>query len=357
MIINLKNILKTYPECESPALNNINLSIKSGEIITLLGPSGCGKTTLLRLIAGLEKPDQGEIYIKNNQVTGNQIWVPPEKREVGMVFQDFALFPHLNVQQNIAFALQNMKISEEQKKNKINSIIKLVGLSGLSSQNPADLSGGQQQRVALARALIQDPLLVMLDEPFNNLDMNLRSKMQKEITNIIHKSGTTAVFVTHNQKEALSISNKVIVMDKGQIEQKGTPRQIYEKPKTKFVASFVGQSNILSGTIGKEKNTVITPLGRLSCRTDHNKKPGTRVDLSIKPEDIKINSSGSIQGTILSQKYKGQYVEAVISIKTSSNTKSPNKNLNIYLTPDDSYKKGDKLSLSIPPKNVNIISS
>ena len=347
MIIELNDITEIYPECVCPAVCDVSFTVEAGEIVTLLGPSGCGKTTLLRLIAGLEKPDSGEITIRGEKVAASDSWVPPEKRNVGMVFQDYALFPHLSVEDNVGFALDD----KEKDKNKVQNTLKLVGLADQAKKNPAELSGGQQQRVALARALARDPAVVLLDEPFSNLDMNLREKMRREVTEIIRKSGATAIFVTHDQEEALSISDRIVVMNGGIVEQIGSPREIYELPETTFVASFVGQSNILTGTIGEDGASVITELGTFPCHHIHNKKAGEKVTISVRPESFELDKQGLIKGTIENIFYKGNTIDAIINVNETDDE------LLIHIHPEIEVETGEEVSVKILPNFVAVVNN
>ncbi|MCK8816442.1 ABC transporter ATP-binding protein [Natroniella sulfidigena] len=343
MIIELSDITKTYPGTESPALKDVSFEVEAGQIVTLLGPSGCGKTTLLRLIAGLERPDSGVINIRGQEVAAENSWIPPEKRGVGMVFQDYALFPHLSVEDNLAFGL------EDRDQDKIMETLELVGLADHATKNPAELSGGQQQRVALARALVRDPVVVLLDEPFSNLDMSLREQMRRDVTRIIRESEATAIFVTHDQKEALSISDKIILMNHGVVEQKGTPREIYELPETTFVASFVGQSNLLEGTIGSDAESVVTEIGTIPCHHTHGKQPGEKVTISVRPESFELDSQGSIQGVIKEVVYKGNTIDAIIDVNNTSHS------LLIHIHPEIKAERGDQVSVKVLPDFVAVI--
>ncbi len=345
MIIKLKNVTKRYKNTEKPAVNNVNLEIKTGKIATLLGPSGCGKTTILRLIAGLEHPDSGIIKLAGEAVSAKHSWVPPEKRKIGLVFQDYALFPHLNVKQNITFGIK------EKNKEKIEHSLELVGLTEQAGKNPAELSGGQQQRVALARALIRNPRLIMLDEPFNNLDKNLREKMQNEVYKIIKKTETTALFVTHDQEEALTMSDTIFVMNSGKIIQKGTPREIYEHPETRFVASFVGQSNILEGTISSNQKYVITDIGKIPCQHTHNSDPGSEVLISIRPESFELDSGGKIEGVIKNTSYKGKTIDAVINVKGNKKEHE----LLVHVHPENKINLEDELNFKVLSDFVAVI--
>ncbi len=349
MIVELKNITKIYADAKVPAVKNVSFGVQEGEILTLLGPSGCGKTTLLRLIAGLERPDSGQVIMQGKKMAASNCWVPPENRGVGMVFQDYALFPHLNVRDNIRFGLKN---KDKTKNNqKVQEMIELVGLESHADKNPADLSGGQQQRVALARALVTDPILVLLDEPFSNLDMNLREKMRREVVHILRKSETPAVFVTHDQEEALSISDKIVVMNNGQIEQAGTPREIYELPIACFVASFVGQSNILGGTLGDDGKSVITELGTFSYPHEHNRQPGEDVMISIRPDGFELVEEGPIKGIIKEIAYKGGVVDLIIDLTN----KDFHQELLVHIHPKYRVEEGDKVSFELLPHFLTMV--
>ena len=246
-ILHLENITKHYEQSSSLAVNNVTLTLRQGDLLGLLGPSGCGKTTLLRIIAGFEHPQSGTVELAGRVVAGSGYWMPPEQRDTGMVFQDYALFPHLNVAENVAFGLKNRRgrSSGVSVKKSTAEAIALVGLSGLEKRYPHELSGGQQQRVALARALAPRPSLILLDEPLSNLDVQVRLRLRQEIRAILKEIGTSGIFVTHDREEALSISDQVGVMRGGTLEQLGTPEEIYTHPASRFVAEFVTQANFL----------------------------------------------------------------------------------------------------------------
>jgi iron(III) transport system ATP-binding protein len=245
-ILQLEGITKQFSKTAIPAVESVTLTLPKGDLLGLLGPSGCGKTTLLRLIAGFEQPQAGIIKIGERTVAGGGFWVAPEKRDIGMVFQDYALFPHLTVAKNVAFGLRNSsKQSTVDIKKRTAEAITLVGLEGLENRYPHELSGGQQQRVALARAIAPQPALVLLDEPLSNLDVQVRLRLRQEVRDIIRSAGTSGVFVTHDQEEALSISDWVAVMRQGRLEQFGVPEQVYTEPASRFVAEFVTQANFL----------------------------------------------------------------------------------------------------------------
>ncbi|AFY39061.1 Fe(3+)-transporting ATPase [[Leptolyngbya] sp. PCC 7376] len=250
-ILQIEDLCKVFATNQTPALSHINFRLQQGEILGLLGPSGCGKTTLLRLIAGFETPTEGHIALNNQIVSAPDCNTPPERRNTGMVFQDYALFPHFNIADNIAFGLRHrhQKLSKPAIKQRIEETLALVGLAGLEKRYPHELSGGQQQRIALARALAPRPALILLDEPLSNLDVQVRHHLRQEIRQIIKASGISAIFVTHDQEEALAISDRIAVMRAGKMEQLGTPEEIYTRPSSRFVAEFVTQANFLPAKI------------------------------------------------------------------------------------------------------------
>lgn len=314
-ILELKDIKKNYKD--EIALNGVSISVKEGEILTLLGPSGCGKTTTLQIIAGIEKPSSGTIYLDNEVVTdGKDKFVPPENRDVGVVFQDFALFPHLNAYENIAFGLKGK--TEEQKKSRVNELLDLVGLNDYGDSKPDELSGGQKQRIALARSLAPKPDLLLLDEPFSNLDVGLRIKMREEVRSIIKKTGVTAISVTHDQEEALSISDRVAVMNEGEIKQIGTPEQVFQRPGSRFIAEFLGNASFLSANI--KDNKLETSMGMLDLDLLYNKDEASKhnkIDILIRPDDIiayPVNQKSGV-GKISHRRYLGPTILYRIKLK------------------------------------------
>ncbi len=346
--IELKNVTKTYPGSTTPAVNDFSLELEKGSITTLLGPSGCGKSTTLRLIAGFEKAEEGTILLDNKVVSDKYNWVPPEKRGIGMVFQDYALFPHLNVYKNIGFGYKG-----SDKDQRIKKIIDLVNLEGFENRYPSELSGGQQQRVALGRALTNRPVLVLLDEPFSNLDADLRVHMRMEVQQIIKEAGATAIFVSHDQKDALAISDKIVVINNGKIQQVGSPRVIYQFPSNDFVARFVGQTNIIQGVIGEDEYTAETPLGMIPCYHNHGHKTGTPVTISIRPDSFELDPNGSIEGTIVSSIYTGESIDAKVKVEAE------NKPITIltHIHPEKVVTNGDKVNFKVLPNFVAVIKS
>jgi putative spermidine/putrescine transport system ATP-binding protein len=297
-IVSLMNVGKRYGEFA--AVDTMSLEVMKGELLCLLGPSGCGKTTTLRMIAGFVEPTSGKIYIEGCDVTR----LPPYRRDTGMVFQNYALFPHLTVSQNIAFGLQNMGAIESERQKRVGEMLDLVELPALANRFPKELSGGQQQRVALARALAMNPAVLLLDEPFSNLDAQLRIRLREELRALIKRISITTLFVTHDQEEALMLSDRIVVMNGGRVEQNGTPAEIYESPKTRFVANFIGRCSMLAGQVGKDG---IFTAGDL--RLPMNEPPGPRTIFIrpqyIRPVDDQNRAVSSMDATVLSTNYSG----------------------------------------------------
>lgn len=302
----LKDISKTFGSVT--AISDLTLEIKKGDFFSLLGPSGCGKTTILRLIAGLERPDMGNIAIGERIVAGAE-WVQPEKRRIGLVFQDYALFPHMTVFKNIAFGLTGC--SKNELKQKVMELLKMVGLSDAAQRYPHELSGGQQQRVALARALAPSPQVMLLDEPFSNLDADLRMELRTETKRILKESGTTAILVTHDQEEAFSLSDRVGVLNNGRLEQVGTPDEIYHRPLTRFVAGFVGRADFVNGRI--EGESVISDIGVFKCG-DAIPCDTVDVDLMIRPDDVDFVIDPQGNASIIEAEFLGAEIIYKISL-------------------------------------------
>jgi len=305
-IIRLVNVSKDYNGTE--ALKDINLYIKRNEFLTLLGPSGCGKTTTLRIIGGFEKPDTGDVFFDGKSITN----LPPYKRRVNTVFQRYALFPHMNVAENIAFGLKIKKLDKKTINKKVTEALELVNLKGFEKRDVESLSGGEQQRVAIARALVNEPEVLLLDEPLGALDLKLRKGMQVELKRIQKAVGITFVYVTHDQEEALSMSDTVAVMKDGKIQQVGTPETIYNEPKNAFVADFIGESNIVSGRMIKDYLAYFA--GREFECVDAGFGENEEVDIVIRPEDIKLVSEGEgmLIGEVKSVTFKGVHYEMII---------------------------------------------
>lgn len=305
----LENITKQYSKNVTPAVNQVSFSLEQGDILGLLGASGCGKTTLLRMIAGFEQPQQGRIILNGETVAAPDSWLPPERRDVGMVFQDYALFPHLTVAKNVAFGLVNQgrrgarRFTSKQIQDLTTEAIALVGLQGFDQRYPHELSGGQQQRVALARALAPRPTLILLDEPLSNLDVQVRLRLREEIRTVLKKTDTSAIFVTHDQEEALSISDWVAVMKQGKIEQLDRPETIYQAPASRFVAEFVTQANFLPATLNDSGWT--TEVGDFPCAAIPA-SPSTTADLMIRQEDLHIEPDDDAAVVIRDRQFLGR---------------------------------------------------
>lgn len=300
--IELRNVVKFYGSVT--ALPHMNLAVPKSTFFSLLGPSGCGKTTTLRLVAGFESADQGDIFIAGKSVTG----VPAYKRNFGMVFQQFALFPHLSVAENVAFGLRMRHVPRAERKERSLKALALTRLSGFEDRYPRQLSGGQQQRVALARALVVEPTVLLLDEPLGALDKNLREELQFELRRLQRQLGITTLFVTHDQEEALTMSDLVAVMNRGEIEQIGSPREIYERPATKFVAGFLGVSNLIEGVVEKAAGGVlaVSIKGRLFEVTGRS-APGESVTMALRPERISVvkDNSAAFRANVVDVIYRG----------------------------------------------------
>ena len=312
-LIRLSGVAKSFDD--DVILKSLNLSVNDGEFVTLLGPSGCGKTTTLRIIGGFEKPDAGDVFFASQRIND----VPPNKRNINTVFQKYALFPHLNVAENIAFGLNIRKVDEKEVARRVEEMLELVNLKGFGRRSVASLSGGQQQRVAIARAVIQQPKVLLLDEPLGALDLKLRKEMQVELKNLHETLNMTFIYVTHDQEEALTMSDTVVVMNQGEILQQGTPIDIYNEPANAFVADFIGESNIIPGIMKQDK--VIEFLGTVYDCVDTGFEKNEPVDLVIRPEDIVLleKSSGSIQqadrllkGRVQTCLFKGVHYEMLV---------------------------------------------
>lgn len=302
-IIEIKNVSKTYGD--NTVLKNLSLNIRKNEFLTLLGPSGCGKTTTLKILAGFESGDSGKVLFNGEDISN----LPPYKRQLNTVFQKYALFPHMNVYENIAFGLKIKKVSKNEIDKKVSEMLKLVALEGFEKRAIDSLSGGQQQRVAIARALVNEPKVLLLDEPLGALDLKLRKEMQSELKRIQQRLGITFIFVTHDQEEALTMSDTIVVMNKGVIQQMGSPEDIYNEPANAFVADFIGESNIVNGTMLEDLKVEF--CDHVFTCVDKGFNTNEEVDVVIRPEDIEITSpeNGMITGKVNSVKFKGVHYE------------------------------------------------
>ncbi len=338
-IIELKNISIAFGS--QTVLDGINLYIRDGEFVTLLGPSGCGKTTTLRIIGGFEEPDSGDIFFENKKING----VPSYKRQVNTIFQRYALFPHLNVYENIAFGMRVKKLKESVISTKVQEMLRLVNLEGLEKRRIDTLSGGQQQRVAIARALANEPRVLLLDEPLAALDLKLRKDMQVELKKIQQTLGITFIFVTHDQEEALTMSDTVVVMDAGKIQQIGSPKDIYNEPENAFVADFIGESNILDGIMRKDFLAEFSGH-RFEC-LDKGFKENEPVDVVVRPEDVDIVApeKGMLTGIVTSVTFLGVHYEIIVDIGGFKW---------MIQTTDEAFE-GDTVGLYIEPDAIHIM--
>ncbi len=314
--VTIEDLSKIYPGQNGKqviAVNHVSLEINPGELVTLLGPSGCGKTTILRMVAGFEIPTHGDIYIGEDRVNS----LTPDKRDTSMVFQSYALFPHLNIYDNIAYGLKIKNLAKEEIKNKVNAILELVGLTGMENRAPNQLSGGQQQRVALARALVMEPGVLLFDEPLSNLDAKLRVYMRNEIHKIQRKVGITSIYVTHDQSEAMSLSDRVIIMHAGNIEQIGTPHEIYIKPASEFVADFIGIANIVpAAVVDAQQGTITVKIFGKDFQTTYGKEiaVGQSCKAVLRPESVQIGSAGEIEAKVTSSIFMGESQDYVVEV-------------------------------------------
>ena len=338
-IVELKNISVAFDG--EQILDDLSFTIKDKEFITFLGPSGCGKTTTLRLIAGFLEPDSGDILFENKKING----VPAYKRQVNTIFQRYALFPHLNVYENIAFGLRIKKKSEKEIKEKVAEMLKLVNLTGLEKRSIDTLSGGQQQRVAIARAIANHPKVLLLDEPLAALDLKLRKDMQKELKKIQEQLGITFIFVTHDQEEALTMSDRVVVMDGGKIQQVGTPKDIYNEPENAFVADFIGESNIVDGKMIRDLYVEFSGQ-KFDC-LDKGFAENEAVDVVVRPEDVDIVSpeNGMLKGVVTSVSFLGVHYEIIVDIG----------GFKWMIQTTDEHFIGDNVGLYIEPDAIHIM--
>ncbi len=327
-----------------PVLKNLSLSIRDGEFVTLLGPSGCGKTTTLRIIGGFVEPDSGALLFEGKRMNG----IPPYKRAVNTIFQRYALFPHLNVYENVAFGLRIKKLKENEIKTKVTEMLELVGLRGFERRGVEKLSGGQQQRVAIARALTNQPKVLLLDEPLAALDLKLRKEMQVELKSIQQRLGITFIYVTHDQEEALTMSDTVVVMRGGEIQQIGTPQDIYNEPVNAFVADFIGESNIISGVMHADFDVEFS--GRHFECADKDFGPQEPVDVVIRPEDIVVSQpqDGQITGIVESVIFKGVHYEMMVRSDFGSD-------FMWMIHSTKCSEPGERIGLSVAPFDIQIM--
>ena len=338
-LIELKNLTKNFDDQQ--VLRGINLDIHENEFLTLLGPSGCGKTTTLRIIAGFEEPSGGEVLFNGIEISK----LPPYKREVNTVFQKYALFPHMSIAENIAFGLKINKKSKEYINDKIKYALKLVNLDGFENRSIDSLSGGQQQRIAIARAIVNEPKVLLLDEPLGALDLKLRQDMQYELMRLKEELGITFIYITHDQEEALTMSDKIIVMNKGYIQQMGTPEDIYNEPENAFVADFIGDSNIIDGIMLEDR--LVEILGTKFPCVDEGFGKNRPVDVVIRPEDVVLKGEGEgiIDGIVTSLIFKGVHYEMEVEAN----------GYEWLVHSTNCYPVGSRVSISVIPFNIQIM--
>ncbi len=338
-IIELKNITMSFDG--ETVLKDLNLSIADGEFVTLLGPSGCGKTTTLRIIGGFTTPDNGDVFFDGKRMNDT----PPYRRNVNTIFQRYALFPHMNVYENVAFGMRVQKKSSAEIAETVARMLKLVNLSGFEKRAVSTLSGGQQQRVAIARALANNPRVLLLDEPLAALDLKLRKDMQSELKNMQKTLGISFIYVTHDQEEALSMSDTVVVMDNGEIQQIGTPQDIYNEPKNAFVADFIGESNILDGVMIEDR--LVEFFGRRFACVDEGFEKNEPVDVVIRPEDIDIvePAQGHLTGTVTAVTFKGVHYETIVDFK----------GFKWLIQTTDYYPAGRQIGIILNPEDIHIM--
>jgi len=360
MSVTLVNVTKIFTDQddkskEFTAVKNVNIEIREGEMVTFLGPSGCGKTTTLRIISGFEQQTKGDVYIDGKLVND----LPANKRDSSMVFQSYAIFPHLTVAQNIGFGLELKGRKKAEIKVEVDKIMQTMGLSALGSRQPSQLSGGQQQRVALARAIVNKPRVLLFDEPLSNLDAKLRDQMRTEIRRIQQQFGITSIYVTHDQDEAMTVSDRIMVMDKGSIQQLGTPFEIYSRPVNQFVADFIGRANFFAGNVtdlDKEITICINKRGFTFPTFNKDVKKGKRATIVIRPEGLRITKQGPeafFNGTISQAVYLGSTMEYEITVKGRT---EPIVAISYNPVLEGFYKVGDDVGVTFDPVSAHVIS-
>lgn len=350
--LELKNLRKSFTLGEY-VLQGINLKIEQGEFVTLLGSSGCGKTTTLRIIAGLEQPDSGSVWLEGKDVTN----LEPNERDVNTVFQNYALFPHMNVEDNIGYGLKIRKVPKAEIKKKVKEMLELVQLEGYKKRKPAELSGGQKQRVAIARALANNPRVLLLDEPLGALDLQLRRAMQLELKRLQKKLGITFIYITHDQEEAINMSDRIVVMNQGRFEQTGTPDEIYNHPKTSYVATFVGNANILKGkAAGINGPFVQVKIGSeiASIYTDETVKAGNEITFAVRSENIALdeNEMGSakyLHATVKEKNFAAGQLRVLLVLSDGTEITASRFGMNANIQP------GQKISWYFDPKNAVVV--
>ena len=337
-VVTVAGLFKTYPGSREPAVADLSFAVNEGETLAILGPSGCGKTTTLRLIAGFEEPDAGEIRIRGRTVASAKEWAPPERRGMAMIFQQFALFPHLRVVDNVVYGLKGM--SKAQRHQRAMEELERVEMAGFADRYPHQLSGGQQQRVALARAMAPAPLVLLMDEPFASLDSGLRAQTRREVKAILTQRQATTILVTHSQDEALNLADRVLILDQGRLQQLNTPDNIYHRPATRFVASFAGNSDFLPVRV--EHHQVVSELGTYPHQ---GAIPEGEVDLLFRPDDVSISADDAGQGRVVDREFKGTYNLYNVRLPSGRTVRS--------VQPSDTrLEVGDRVSVSAAPSHI-----
>jgi iron(III) transport system ATP-binding protein len=360
--VSVLDLCKSYADRKDRvrAVDGVSFQVQEGEFYTLLGPSGCGKTTTLRCVAGLERTDSGQIVIDNRIVSSHQpsIFVPPHKRDIGMVFQSYAIWPHMTVFENVAFPLRvsKQRVARSEITRRVEEALALVELAGYGGRMATQLSGGQQQRLALARALVREPKLLLLDEPLSNLDAKLREHMRAELRDIQRRLGVTTIYVTHDQIEALAMSNRIALMSDGHIVQEGRPRELYQRPATEFVASFLGSTNLLEAEVLEQSDSMWllrTPAGQIKAACPHGVQPGSKVTVSVRPENLTIHPHEPSAGNVLPGEvemfmFLGEMAECRVKVGGST--------LRTRQHPNVSFGHGEHVYVELPYEYCTVIS-
>ena len=362
-MIRVQELAKLYVggEGEVHGVDGISFNVAEGEFFTLLGPSGCGKTTTLRCVAGLERPDAGSIELGGEVVASDRRYVPTHRRNIGMVFQSYAVWPHMTVFQNAAFPLRISRgqLKEPQLRQRVHEVLEMVGLGAFEDRMATQLSGGQQQRLSLARAIVREPKVLLLDEPLSNLDAKLRERMRAELSIIQQRLGLTTLFVTHDQTEALSMSDRIAVMNRGRIEQVGTPREVYLEPASEFVAGFIGNTNLIRGTVvglpDHETARVRTPMGEIDARRSGAVTTADEVALAIRPEDIDLKEGSDLPDGD-PNRFLGQVdVSLFGGTAIDYHVRSADQVMRVKTNPRRQYPRGTQVILEIPPSACRVL--
>jgi iron(III) transport system ATP-binding protein len=354
--VDLNGLTKIYSPDSPPAVDGLNLHIDHGELVALLGPSGCGKTTTLRMIAGFLEPDAGEIRVGDRVIASPSVMVPPEKRNMSMIFQSYAIWPHKTIYQNVAYGLKFRGVTRAEAEKKVRDVLAVVRLEHLANRYPGELSGGQQQRVALARALVVEPEILLLDEPLSNLDANLREEMRFEIRRLHDEFQITSVYVTHDQSEAMVLADRICVMNQGRIAQIGTPQEIYERPSTRFAASFIGKTNLLQGRLDGSRQLDLGEGVMLPVEVEAGSGANGTVLVSLRPHNIQLLAQGADVAALTAKgfrRYAGQisqrfYFGDAIDYQVNLNQRA---GLRVIAPPTEKFAVGDTVNVLIHPSH------